>query len=116
MTARRCALAAVLLALAAGRGAAQAGPESVRQADPEEAEPAPAGPGSRRAASVTLEVPPGEDQAAASLLLAVTPGSPITSRGLRRTALRLFQGGRSRDQELLHRESLHETGSWPALG
>ena len=50
-----------------------------------------------RVASVELRLPPGEDARALADLVAVSPGERLSSRGLRRTAQRLFQTGRFRN-------------------
>jgi len=96
----RLALLAWLAALPppaqAALPAAQVVPAAA-QADPTTAL-APVGPATaRRAAAVTLELPPGEDEAAMRGLLALEPGQAVTARALRRTAQRLFQTGRCRN-------------------
>jgi outer membrane protein assembly complex protein YaeT len=50
-----------------------------------------------RVAAVELRLPPGEDPAAAAGLVAVAEGDPLSTRALRRTVQRLFQGGRYRN-------------------
>jgi outer membrane protein insertion porin family len=50
-----------------------------------------------RVAAVELRLPPGEDPASATALVAVTAGDPLSTRALRRTVQRLFQGGRYRN-------------------
>ncbi len=114
MSGRRLAALALLLVLPATAAAAQPerraeGPES--RGTPTDAQP-------RRAASVTLVMPPEEDQAAATALLAVARGAPVTSRDLRRTAQRLYQGGRCRNVVIREAEAPPppgETGRWVAL-
>jgi len=119
---RAHAALALLLALLAGRGEAQGPPPPVAAAAPtgdEALPPEPLGsPGARRAASVTLVLPPEEDRAAAEALLAVTAGAPVTSRELRRTAQRLFLSGRCRGVEIREWEAPTppgEVGRWVAL-
>ncbi len=56
---------------------------------------APAAP--RRAASVELRLPPGEDGAAAAPLVAIGAGEAVTIESLRLTVQRLFQTGRYRN-------------------
>jgi outer membrane protein assembly complex protein YaeT len=53
--------------------------------------------GSARVAAVELRLPPGEDAAAAAALVAVAPGERLSTRAVRRTVQRLFQGGRYRN-------------------
>jgi len=50
-----------------------------------------------RVAEVELRLPSGEDAAAAAALVAVAPGDPLSTRALRRTVQRLYQGGRYRN-------------------
>lgn len=100
---RPAALALILLAGPAW--AAQGGPPSGIAEPP-------------RAASVTLSLPPGEDQAAAAALLAVERGAPVRPRDLRRTAQRLYQGGRCRNVVIREADAPApegERGRWVAL-
>ncbi|HEX9308658.1 MAG TPA: POTRA domain-containing protein, partial [Anaeromyxobacter sp.] len=53
-----------------------------------------------RVAEVELRLPPGDDAPAAAALVALGPGDPLTSRALRRTVQRLYQGGRYRNVEV----------------
>ncbi len=87
------ALALLAAAALAAGPAAGAGPG--QDVGPDVGTVAPPGP--RRAAAVVLELPEGEDRAAAEALLAVAPGQPVAARELRRTAQRLHQTGRCRD-------------------
>jgi outer membrane protein assembly complex protein YaeT len=48
-------------------------------------------------ADVELRLPPGEDVTAATALLAVRAGEPLSIQATRRTVQRLFQGGRFRN-------------------
>jgi outer membrane protein assembly factor BamA len=50
-----------------------------------------------RVAALELRLPPGEDVAAASALVAVARGDPLSGQALRRTVQRLYQGGRYRN-------------------
>jgi outer membrane protein assembly factor BamA len=83
----RLALAAAVL-LAAGRVVAEAPAAPARPAV-EAARP--------RVAGVELHLPPEEDAQAAAGLVALEVGEPMTSRGLRTTVQRLWQGGRFRN-------------------
>jgi outer membrane protein insertion porin family len=106
----------VLVALLLVVAAAPARPQGGGTASPPAG--APAGGEPARAASVTLVMPPGEDLAAATALLAVSRGAPVTSRDLRRTAQRLFQGGRCRNVTIREAEAPPppgEAGRWVAL-
>ena len=58
---------------------------------------APAVPAAPRVASVELQLPAGDNPAAARDLLAIVPGEPLSSRALRRTVQRLFQTGHYRN-------------------
>jgi len=53
-----------------------------------------------RVAEVELRLPAGEDAPASAALVAIAPGDPLTSRALRRTVQRLYQGGRYRNIEV----------------
>lgn len=110
MSARRLlALALALAALPARPEGATAAPVTAGGLD---GAPPP------RAASVALEMPPGEDRAAAAALLAVSRGEPVTARDLRRTAQRLHQGGRCRDVVIRAAEvaaPAGEDGAWVAV-
>lgn len=113
MSARTLALLALLLAAwpAHPQGPGAQAPGAAPAA-------APPAEGPPRAASVSLAMPPGEDLAAATALLAVSRGAPVTARDLRRTAQRLFQGGRCRDVVIREAEApapAGEGGRWVAL-
>jgi outer membrane protein assembly factor BamA len=57
----------------------------------------PGAPAPLRVASVEMRLPPGEDRAALTDLVALAAGEPLSARALRRTVLRLFQTGRFRN-------------------
>jgi outer membrane protein assembly complex protein YaeT len=59
--------------------------------------PAPPPPAPPRVADVELRLPAGEDVAAATALLAVEAGEPLSTQATRRTVQRLFQSGRFRN-------------------
>jgi outer membrane protein assembly complex protein YaeT len=90
-------VAIVLLATAPARG--EDGPAS-RAPLPASSSPEGEKAGERgtpRVAEVELQLPPGEDAAAARALVAVGVGDPLSARALRLTVQRLYQGGRFRN-------------------
>lgn len=91
MTARLLLAVASLAAAAVARAA-----PPVPAAPPPAAAPAPAHP-PPRVAEVALRLPPGEDLAAATALVAIEAGAPLSTQATRRTVQRLFQGGRFRN-------------------
>jgi outer membrane protein assembly complex protein YaeT len=88
---RALAAALALLAAAAPAGAGARAPAAA------ESMPAPAPAPVPRVASVTLQLPAGEDAAALRALVAVEEGAPLSTGALRRTVQRLWRTGRFRN-------------------